>query len=60
VGLAYDPMTTKKNTLIWKICKTKEKDLQARSISLRKKGEKKSLTLHNLWEKITISTPPPL
>jgi hypothetical protein len=26
-GVAYDPMTTKKNTLLWKICKTKQKRL---------------------------------
>ncbi len=24
-GVAYDPVTTKKNTLLWKICKKKKK-----------------------------------
>ncbi len=26
-GVAYDTVTTKKNTLLWKICKTKQKRL---------------------------------
>jgi hypothetical protein len=51
-------VTTKKNTLL---CKTKKKkELQVRNTPSRKKEKNLSLTLHNLWEKNIISTPPPL
>ncbi len=40
--------------------KQNKKELQVRNTPSRKKEKNLSLTLHNLWEKNIISTPPPL
>jgi hypothetical protein len=37
--VAYDSMTTKKNTFLWKICKTKQKTFASYTYPFKEKGK---------------------
>jgi hypothetical protein len=54
------PWSPRKPPSFGRFTEQNKKNLQVKSTPLRKKEKNISLTLHNLWEKNNISTPPPL